>query len=250
MTRDETIADYDVRSPASRTLLTVIGTLLAIGLLIGLMLGASLLMRDTRVATSIIDLGNSAQLVVNATTADIQLVTGKSDVVKVTSRVTSGLRKTDYQIGRRGDELKVISGCQSLISPGCGVKLTLEVPAGLPLVISTTSGDIDADELVQGVLTVSSSSGDISGRGLMVDEFSAESGSGDISAIFATQPFGFKASTDSGDIAATVPTGKRTYAVTVKSTSGNVSSRIESDKDGEGFIRAKSDGGNIRLRTG
>ena len=247
---DEMVADYDVRSPASRTLITVIGTLVAIGLFAGAVLGVSMLMRDTKVSTSIIDLGDSAQIVVNTTTADIQLVEGADDVIKVTSRVTSGLRKTDFLIGRKGDEIKVISGCQTWLSPGCGVSLTLAVPKGIPIVINTTTGDVVADGLAQGVLTVATTSGDISVGGLTVDEFSAESTSGDVTASFATQPFAFKARTSSGDISASVPTGDRAYAVTASSKSGDVKSAIESDAEGEGFIRATSVSGDIDLRTG
>jgi len=246
---EEMVADYDVRSPGSRTLVTVVATLAAVGAIIGLVLGASLLMRNTKVSTSIIDTGKSAQLIVNATSADIRLVEGKTDIVKVTAAVTSGLRKTDYQIGRRGDEIKVLSGCRSLISPGCGVKLTIAVPKGLPIIINTTSGDIDADGLSQGVLTVRSADGNIDAQRLSVDEFSAESRSGNIHATFADQPFAFKAITDSGNIAATVPTGKRTYAVTVRSKNGKVSSQIESDPRGAGFIRATTVSGDVSLRN-
>jgi hypothetical protein len=245
---EEMVADYDIRSPASRTLLTVIGTLTTFAVLAGLVLGTSLLMRNTRVATSVVDLGDSAQLVVSATTADIRVVEGEDDVVKVTSRITSGLRKTDFQLGRRGDEIKVVSGCQTWLSPGCGVSLTLEVPKGFPVVIETTSGDVTAAAISEGVLTVSSASGDISGTTLAVDEFSAESSSGDVFATFAKQPFAFKAVTGDGDITASIPDGKRTYAVTAKSISGHVSSQIDSDQDGAGFIRATSDSGDINLR--
>jgi len=247
---EETIADYDVRSPASRTLLTVIGTIVTVGLFAGAVLGVSIMMKDNKAATSIIELGDSAQIVVNATSADIRVVEGADDVVKVTSRVTSGLRKTDFLIGRKGDEIKVISGCQAWLSPGCGVSLTLSVPKGIPVVINTTSGDVTADALVQGVLTVATSSGDIRVGGLTVDEFSAESSSGDVDASFAKQPFAFKALTKSGDITASVPTGKRTYAVMAESKSGSVESSIRSDSDGEGFVRATSGSGDIELRTG
>lgn len=245
----EVVADYDVRSPASRTLITVIGTLVTIGLLGGAVLGVSILMRNTKVSTSIVPLGDSAQIVVNATTADIRLVEGDEGEVQITSRVTSGLRKTDFLIGRRGDELKVISGCQNWLSPGCGVSLTLEVPKGIPIVINTTTGNVTADALMQGVLTVSTISGDIGVSGLTVDEFSAESRSGNVDVTFAAQPFAFKALTRTGDISAAMPAGDRTYAVTAESKSGGVSSTLESDQDGEGFIRATSDSGDIDLRT-
>lgn len=244
---DETVADYDIRSPASRTLVTVIGTLLAVAVVGGVVLGTSVLLRDTTVATSVVDLGDSAQLAIDAGSADITLVEGDADVVKLTARITSGLRKTEYQLGRRGDEIKVSSGCQSWMSPGCGVDLTLEVPEGLPVLVDTTDGDVEAVSISEGVLTFSSTSGDITAAGLGVDEFSAVSRSGDVSAAFSRQPFGFKAVTTSGDISATIPDGERTYTVTTKSTSGDVSSVIGTDGRGEGFIRATTTSGDIAL---
>lgn len=244
---EETVADYDIRSPASRTFLTVVGTLVVVVVVAGLVIGASILMRETKVSTSVVDLGDSGQIIVDATSADITVREGDADVVKLVAKVTSGVRKTSYRLGRRGDVIKAESGCQSWLSPGCGVSIVLEVPKGLPLVVNTASGDITAGDIQEGVLTVSSSSGDVKVDGLSVDEFSAQTGSGDISAVFADQPFAFKATTDDGDIMATIPTGRRTYDITARSKSGTVASTMDSDKNGEGFIRATTGSGNIRL---
>lgn len=247
MVDEETIADYDVRSPASRTLLTVIGTLVTAGLIIGVVLGLSILMRDTKVSRSTIDITGSTQVVIDAGSANLRIKQGDADVVRVTARITSGIRQTDFQIGRRGDEIKIVAGCQTWLSPGCGVDTTVELPPGIPVVVRTTSGDVDADAITEGVLTVQSDSGSIRGTGLTLDEFSATSGSGDVSAAFAEQPFAFKATTRDGDIVASLPAGKRTYAVLATSTSGKVSSSIASDDDGQGFIRARSSSGDVTL---
>ncbi len=247
MTEDEVVADYDVRSPASRTLLTVVGTIVAVAVVAGLVLGASILKRSTTVSTSDIELGDSAQIVIDAGESDLRIVQGDPDIVRVKARITSGLRKTDFQIGRRGDEIKIVSGCQTWLSPGCGVDTTLELPEGFPVVIRTTTGNVDVEEIVEGVLTIQTASGDITGQGLELDEFAAETASGDIDADFATQPFAVKATTESGDITATIPEGKRTYAVTAKSDSGDVSSKVESDADGAGFIRATTRSGDISI---
>lgn len=249
MTEHEVVADYDIRSPASRTLLTVLGTLLFVALMIGLVLGTSLLKRNTKVSTSVVEIGNSAQIVIDSGSADLRLVQGDPDVVKVTSRITSGLRKTDFEIGRRGDEIKIASECQTWLSPGCGVSTTLEIPEGFPVVIRTGSGDVVADSIDEGALTILTGSGDITGKQLKVDELFATSKSGDITASFKTQPFGLKATTTSGDIAAVIPTGKRTYHVMAKSKSGDVSSKVDSDADGKGLILAKTSSGDISLRA-
>ena len=81
----------------------------------------------------------------------------------------------------------------------------------------------------RGWLDVETGSGDVTVADLKVDELDARTGSGDINATFATQPFGFKARTVSGDIRATVPAGKREYAVVVTSKSGDISIWIDGD---------------------
>lgn len=250
MTNDEeVIADYDVRSPASRTLLTVVGTIIAVAVVMGAVLGTSILMRETKVATSVVEIGKSAQIVIDAQSADLRIVQGDPDVVKITASITSGLRKTDFQVGRRGDQIKIVSGCQTWLSPGCGVDTTLEIPEGFPVVVRTGSGNVAVDSVNEGALTVLTGSGNITGKRLEVDELFATTGSGDIIADFKTQPFGLKATSDSGDISATIPDGKVGYAVTAKSTSGEVSAKIDPDPDGKGFVRATSGSGNITLRT-
>lgn len=244
---EEFVADYDVRSPASRTLLTVVGTILAVAVVAGLVLGASILKRGTTVSTSTIELGDSALIRIDAGSSDLRIVQGDPEVVRVSASITSGLRKTDFQIGRRGDEIKIVSGCQSWLNPGCGVATTLELPEGFPVEIRTTTGDVVVEDVVEGVLTIRSGSGDIRGTGLELDELSAETTSGDISASFAKQPFAVKATSDSGDIRAELASGKRTYSVTATSDSGDVSSDVESDADGAGFVRATTKSGDIAL---
>ena len=247
---DETVADYDVRSPASRTLLTVLGTVLAVVLVGGLVLGASILSRETSLSTSTVEVEDAAQIVIDAGETDIRLVEGDDDVVTIRARITSGLRDTRFELGRKGDEIKLDSSCQTWLSPGCGVLATLEVPRGLPVVVRASAGDIGAEAIAPGVLTVETGSGNISVTDLEVDEFSARSASGDVRAAFATQPIGLKAATDSGDIRAEVPGGERTYVVVTKSKSGDVSSGIESDKGAEGFVNMTTDSGDITLDGG
>lgn len=249
MTTEEYTADYDVRSPASRTLITVLGTILTVGVLVGVVLGASILKRNTTVSASDIPLAGTSQIVLDTGTANLRVVQGDADIIRVKSRITSGLRKTDYQLGRRGNEIKMLSGCQTWLSPGCGVETTVEVPKGFPVVIRTTSGDVEVSKVVEGALTIVTGSGDIVASGLTLDELSARSTSGDISADFTTQPFGFKATTTSGDISADMPTGDLKYVVTTRTTSGDVSSDLTSRKKGEGFVRAVTTSGDIDLRV-
>lgn len=247
MAQLEADAELDTGSPAIRTLVTVLSTIVFVALVSGAVLGASLLVRNTKVSTSVVDVAEATQIVIDTGAAHVKVVQGDPGIVTVNSRVTSGLRQTNYQIGQRGDEIKIVSSCQTWLSPGCGVEATMEIPEGFPVVIRTSSGNVDADEIREGVVTVLTGSGDISATNLRVDEFSATSKSGDVNASFRSQPFAFKATTTSGDISAQMRKGKRTYTVTTKTDSGDVNSSITSDPDGQGFIRVTTQSGNIDL---
>lgn len=244
---EELVADYDVRSPASRTLLTVLGTIAAVAVVAGLVLGASVLKRGTTTSTTDIALDDPAQIVIDAGSADVRLVQGSPGVVRVRASVTSGLRKTDFQVGRRGDAIKLAASCQSWLNPGCGVEATLELPKGFPVLIRTTTGDVAVRDISAGVLKVLSAGGDFSGSGLKLDELDVTTASGDIFASFAKQPYGVKMTSRSGDVRAKMAGGKRTYAVTTRSRSGDVSSDLESDDKGAGFVRARTASGDISL---
>jgi hypothetical protein len=244
---EELVADYDVRSPASRTLLTVLGTIAAVAVVAGLVLGASVLKRGTTTSTTDIALDDPAQIVIDAGSADVRVVQGSPGVVRVRASVTSGLRKTEFGVGKRGDVIKIAASCQSWLNPGCGVKATLELPKGFPVVIRTTSGDVTANDVAAGVLKIRSATGDFAGSGLRLDELDVTTGTGDIAAAFATQPYGVKMTSRSGDVVARMADGKRTYAVTTASGSGDVSSDLESDDEGAGFVRARTSSGDISL---
>lgn len=247
---EEFIADYDVRSPASRTFLTVIGTILAVALVVGLVLGASLLKRGTSVSTSDVDLGDSEQIVIDAGSSDLKIVQGAPGSVRITARVTSGLRKTAFDIGRRGDEIKILGSCQTWLNPGCGVQATIAVPEGFPVYVRTTSGDVVVQDVTEGVLNIATGGGSISGSGLALDEFEGRTVAGDVSVSFAKQPFGVKATSRGGDISVRLAGGKRTYAVSAVSTSGDVSSDVESVDGGEGFVRVRSGTGDVSITGG
>jgi hypothetical protein len=236
------------RLPSVRTLLTVVATLLVLGLVVGFVAVASKASSSTRTAANRIDIGGESQLVIRSTDADVRLVEGTSSDLVIRARVTSGIRETTYELRRRGDEIEIVGSCMSWMSPGCGVVVTVAVPAKLPVLVATDSADVVADGLRKRVVTVATGSGDVRGRGLSLEEFDARTRDGDVAADFTDQPFAFKARTRTGDVSARIPTGDIEYTVSVKSRTGDVESELESAKDAKGIIQVVSDSGDIRLR--
>jgi hypothetical protein len=238
----------DDRPPWVRTLLTVVITIVVVGVIAGVVAVVSLASSSTRTAANRLDVGDDPQLVIRSTDADVRLIEGTSTDVVIRAKVTSGLRKTKYELRRRGDEIAIVGSCLEWLSPGCGVVVSVAVPKKMPVLVATDSADVVADGLRDRVVTIATGSGDIRGQKLDLQEFSARTGAGDIVADFAAQPFAFKARTASGDITARLPEGDIGYAVTVRSASGDVRSALKSVPDGKGIVRVVSDSGDIVLR--
>lgn len=246
----EELDQIERRSPLARTLITVLITVVVAAVLIGLVLAVSLMMRETRTATSQVDASDVPQVAVRATNADVRVVEGSGDDIRIRAEVTSGLLSTDYELRRRGTEIEVVSGCLRWVNPGCGVQVVVEVPAALPVEITTVRGDIGVDGLVDRVLTVSSATGNITARGLDVDELDATTGSGSVTAVFEGQPFAVKATTRSGDVSLTLPDGDLGYQVQAVSDDGEVTQDLAADDEGEGFVRVRSESGDLVLTGG
>jgi hypothetical protein len=238
----------DDRPPSVRTLVTVLVTIGIVAALIGAVAVASLASGSTRTAANRLDVGDAPQLAIRSTDADVRLVEGTSSDIVIRATVKSGLVETGYELRRRGNEIEVVGSCMNWLSPGCGVVVTVAVPAKLPVLVATDSADVTVSSLRDRVVTIATGTGDIRGSGLRVQEFSARADAGDIDANFAEQPFALKARTKSGDVFARIPVGEIEYAVMVKSRTGDVRSDFESVPKGKGIVQVVSDSGDIRLR--
>lgn len=241
------LEELDGPSPMARTLRTVLVTVVVAGVVVGALAVASTVARKTTTETSRVPVSGASQVAVQAGGADVRFVEGTGDDLVVTARITSGLRTTAYSLKRRGDEILVTSSCQSWLSPGCGVEVTFQVPARLPLVVATGSGDVDLSGLKDRVVTIGTGSGDVEAEGLAVTELSVKTDSGDVDADFARQPFALKITTDSGDVDAEIPPGDVGYAVSVTSKSGDVENSLADDPQGRGLVRVTTDSGDVEI---
>jgi hypothetical protein len=242
--------DAEDAPPMRRTLFTVLGTVLAVALLVGAVALASALMRSTRSAVNAIDLGTSPQVAIKSADSDVHLVEARGEQLVVRATVTDGLRRTHYELRRSRAGVEVVSDCAAWLSPGCGVEVTIEVPRGVPVLVATDSADVVADGLRDRVLTVATGSGDVLGRHLQVQELSARTQSGAVIATFARQPFAVKAYTGSGDVRARLPGGAIDYRVDATSSSGHVSSDLPSGGTGDGLVMVHTASGDVDLRNG
>ncbi len=233
-------------SPMRTTLLRAGLTVLAVLVLVGVLVGVSVLLRDTTTQTAEVELGDVPQVALRVPTADVTVVAGDVDVLQVEARVTSGLLDTDYELRRRGSEVEVLAGCQAWLNPGCGVAVTVTVPREVPVVLTGGSGDVVLDGL-SGVVGVSTTSGDVRGDALVIGDLTVSARSGDVRAAFAEDPRAVKVGTASGDVALTLP-AEVPYLVDAASTSGGVDVGIDTaDDQVQRFVRVRSDSGDVSV---
>ncbi|WP_040320213.1 DUF4097 family beta strand repeat-containing protein [Aeromicrobium marinum] len=240
------VGEYDVRSPMSRTLLSVGIAVVVLAVLAGAVVASGLVTRSDRTAESTLAVDDLALVRLVTDGADVTVVRSRGAEVEVSATITEGWTGTDFDARRDGDDIVLSASCLGLVTPGCGVAVTVGVPAGFPIVIAAASGDLRLDGL-DGVVTARSDTGDIEAADLAVVELDLRTGSGDIDVEFGVQPFGFKARTASGDVEATMPDGDTTYVVQVGSESGDVESDLQHDGDGQGFVTVETDTGDIEI---
>jgi len=244
----EHVAGGGERSPLSRTLLTVVGTLVVALAVYAVVVVVSVLMGGERTLTSKLDVTSGTQVVLDADTADVNITAADVDEVTLVATVTDGLLDSSYQVLAGPDGFVVDSGCMTWLAPGCGVALELRVPVGTPVSVTSTDGDLTAHDLqASGAVLLTSTSGDIEADGLVVDELAAHSTSGDVDLEFSEEPYAIKATTDDGDVDVELPDGERTYQVVAESPDGDVSTSLTTDRAGEGLINLTSDSGDIHL---
>lgn len=244
---DEPVAD-DIRSPLSTTLLTVVGTVLVALVVYGLVVLVSLLLRDERTVTSVVDLEAGMPLVLDAATVDVTVSSAEVDRVTLTATLTEGLFDTSYAVGEGPRGLVVEGGCMAWLSPGCRVELEVQVPDGTPVAIASTEGDLVLRDLsASGAVTLRSASGDVDATGLDADELDVRTEAGDVDLDFGQEPYAVKVATDDGDVDVVLPAGSRTYQVVAESEDGDVEASVNAGRGGEGLIRLTSRTGDIVL---
>jgi DUF4097 and DUF4098 domain-containing protein YvlB len=124
----------------------------------------------------------------------------------------------------------------------CSVDINAVIPAGVPIVVRTGSGDLALSSLL-GAIHVQTDSGDIRGSGLA----GVETGSGDVSLTLDDPAEQIVVKTGSGDVDLAVPSGR--YRLIVSTGSGDSSiSGVTSDEAANGSIAISTGSGDVQVR--
>lgn len=244
------MSDYDYdggRSPLASTLRTILGTLIFAIVAIGILGGVMAFARSERTETTIVEPGEVGQVKIEATIANVTLKPARGDELEFRARITDGLSKTFYVLGKRGTDTYVIdASCRRWLAPACGVDVEIGVPDNFPIEVQTSSGNVIIGN-AQGIVTVTTEDGDVTAESADLVELSATTSGGNVLVSFASAPLGFKAVTKSGNVVATLPRSEIRYSVDVTSRFGQVVNELASAGRPDGFVTIESSSGDVKI---
>lgn len=201
-----------------------------------------------RVTTPYRILGDVAGLRLDVGAADVEIDGGASAIE---------VRKFDeFSFGRPSVEersverrtVSVISRCPEQVLGSCHVRYRLAIPDNVPLVIETTSGNVDLAG-VRATVSITTESGSIKATGFCGFSLSAVSNTGDISTASECSADRLELRSHTGDVRAVVPAAR--YTVDAQSDTGEVRTRGLSPVDDAPFqIQALSTDGDVVVEAG
>ena len=240
----------------------------AVVLLWGVSLGVTQLAHEERTTTTELDAAGLSTLDVHIDSGSLTVVGTDTEVVKVTARISDGLRATSESQTVDGDRLELRASCPAFLSSFCNVDYTVEVPARMivrarldndGIRLTGVTGDIDVRSANGGVtvsgsgdgtLTLRSDNGNVTGTDLRAAVVDAHSDNGNVSLAFREAPTAVEATGDNGPVTVIVPDDGSTYAVTTSSPDGSTAAPIRTDPNSSRRITAKSGNGDVLVTYG
>jgi hypothetical protein len=226
-------------------------------------------------------LRGAQSVTIDGTFTRLTLLPGGGDQVVVDSHAKGSLWLPKVKTTITGDRVHVQGDCHFAWG-SCKAEFVMHVPAGMPVSVSTGSGDVVAGDLtgpitldvgsgdldlrslsgvtkanvssgdisaagLSGPVQLRSSSGDISAAALRAPTVSAHATSGDVFVDSAIAARRITASATSGDVEVTVPRGV-SYDAQADATSGDHHVGIASDPSASRSVSADATSGDADIR--
>jgi len=206
------------------------------------------------------------RLRVKGGSGDIVVIAERRDDVEVIAHRSWALAEPKIDQGFDDGELTLSGSCGfwgSFGPQGCETEFELRVPAGLPLDIRGSSGDVSARGIAgdayvgtssgdvtvvdaTGPLRAGASSGDVTVEGYGGDDVTAHASSGDVVVRARTAPRRVEAVTSSGDVTVAVP-GDVRYDVRTDTSSGDEAVEVDQSRDAGRTIDARTSSGDVAV---
>jgi hypothetical protein len=237
-------------------------------LLWGLSLAVTQVAHEERTTTSEFDAAGLSTLDVRVDSGSLTVIGTDTDVVKVTARISDGLRSTSERQTVNGDRLELRGSCPAFLSSFCTVDYTVELPARMIVTarldndgirLTGVTGDIDVRSSNGGItvrgsgdgtVLMRSDNGNVTGTDLRAAVVEGHSDNGEVSLGFVDAPRAVEATSDNGDVTVTVPDDASTYAVITSSSDGSTAAPVRTDPGSSRRITAKSSNGDVLVTYG
>jgi hypothetical protein len=180
-------------------------------------------------------------LEVDVGSGDLEIVGADVDAVRVTAKIEGASNHLGHSL--EDGRLTLFDDCNEL---QCGVNIIAFVPAAVPLVLRTGSGDVRARG-TQAEVSMRTGSGDIHARELPGVGLHAETGSGDVALRVQAPAEHVVVRTGSGDVELVVPRGG--YRLSVSTASGDEHvDGVHDDAAASGSIDVDTGSGDVDVR--
>lgn len=189
--------------------------------------------------------------------------TSAEDVTLITTREWSLGRRPDVTTSAERGVLRVASRCgPTILTVRCSARHELDVPAGIPVTVTSSAGAIDADGLTAGLtaetragaITLTDVAGDVvlqtSAGSIEATVASrrvdASSSAGAVTIVNRVVPEMLAVRTSAGGIDIAVP--RSFYRVRADSSAGDVAINVPTDPEASRTITARSSAGAVQVR--
>ena len=201
---------------------------------------------ETR-TTSYRVLGDLAGIRLDLGDADVEIDGGATAVeVRRVDRFAYGA-PAEEQRSIAGGTLSIVSRCPDQVLGSCRASYRLTVPDNVPLEIETTGGSVRVSR-VRASVQINSDQGKIEATGFCGFLLRASSDTGGVSAASECSADRLELRSRTGDVHATVPSGR--YQIDAQSDSGTTRIRGLSDSDDAPFqIQALSTSGDVTVEA-
>jgi hypothetical protein len=196
----------------------------------------------------------------------IRIVASSGDTVRVTGRISRGLRATGHRQEVVGDQLVLRGECADLLNSFCNVDYRVEVPSGVSVVARTDNdditltgidGDVDAatdhgSVTVEGgraqLVILRSDHGSVRATGVRPTQVEATTDHGSVRLELLVAPERVRARSGNGDVDVVVPDDRTTYLVDASSGNGDRTVVVRTDPTTDHRIEARSGHGDVTVR--
>jgi len=240
------------------------GSLFAVAALaMGTTQAVSVLAHEESTFTTEVDAADVRAIEVRNDAGPVYVVGTGGDTVRITGRVSHGLRATGHSERVEGDTLVLDASCPLFVSTFCRVTYNLEVPAGLSvrvrsegrLTISDVDGDVDAATdngsvratRIGGDVVLSSDNGSVVATDLRGASAQADSDNGRVELGFVQPPRDVTATSDNGSVEVVVPEGVD-YQVDASTDNGALATLVATAPSSDHDVTARSDNGDVTVR--